>query len=129
MNSTIKPDILFIKMCEKADNLQMLKNEDKDNCGLGAPVGNLGHCVKSCWFPSQKQMQNMIVKGVEKYVDATEKMTLDAKRKFVFNILMDAINNWAKIHKEFYTFDQIWLSYLMKYKFNKIWINEEWEND
>jgi hypothetical protein len=73
-------------------------------------------------------MQGIITKGIEQYADAMEKMTLDKKQEFVFVTLMDAINSWAKNHKEFYTFDQLWLSYLMIYKFNKTWVNEEWVN-
>jgi hypothetical protein len=145
---TKKPDMLFIKMCEKADDLQRLKNEDNDRYkrenyedayyvlphdeihyrGAGIPEPKLGQCEKSWWIPSQKQMQDMISKGIEKYVGVMEKMTLDKKQEFVFVTLMDAINSWAKNHKEFYTFDQLWLSYLMIYKFNKTWVNEEWVN-
>lgn len=145
---TKKPDTLFIKMCEKADDLQRLKNEDEDRYkrenyedayyvlpydeiyyrSVGIPEPNLEQCKKSWWIPNQRQMQDMIAKGIEKYVDVMEKMTLDEKQEFVFVTLMDAINNWAKAHEEFYTFDQMWLSYLMKYKFNKIWVNEEWVN-
>ena len=143
-----KPDMLFIKMCEKADDLQRLKNEDKEihnlkNCedayyvlpnngiyyrGMTISEHILKQCEKSWWIPSQKQMQGIITKGIEQYVDAMEKMTLDKKQEFVFVTLMDAINSWAKNHKEFYTFDQLWLSYLMIYKFNKTWVNEEWVN-
>ena len=143
---TKKPDMLFIKMCEKADDLQRLKNEDKQRYkrenyedtyyvvpydeiiyrGMGIPEPTLGQCKKSWWVPNQRQMQDMIAEDVEKYVDNTEKMKTEEKRKFVFVIMIDVIYNWAKCHKEFYTFDQIWLSYLMKYKYNKIWVDEEW---
>ena len=140
MIPTKKPDMLFIKMCEKADDLQRLKKEDKEihnlkNCedayyvlpnngiyyrGMTISEHILKQCEKSWWIPSQKQMQGIITKGIEQYVDAMEKMTLDKKQEFVFVTLMNAINSWAKNHKEFYTSDQLWLSYLMIYKFNVV---------
>jgi hypothetical protein len=143
---TKKPDMLFIKMCEKADDLQKIKSEDEQRYkrenyedayyalpydeiyyrGAGIPEPTLGQCEKSWWIPNQRQMQDMIVVDIEKYADVMEKLTLEKRQEFVFNTLVDVINNWAKSHKEFYTFDQIWLSYLMMYKFNKIWVDCEW---
>ena len=142
---TKKPDMRFIEMCGKAEDLQRLKNEDEEKYGwknaedayyalpfdeiyyrcMGVPEPSLGQCEKIWWIPNQKQMQDIIARDVEKYVDVMEKMTLVEKQEVVFATMIDAINNWAKIHTEFCTFDQVWLSYLMKYKFNKIWVNGE----
>lgn len=143
---TKKQDTLFIKMCEKADDLQRLKNEDNERHKrenyedsyyvlpydeiyyrvMGVSDPSFGQCKKSWWIPSQRQMQDIISIDIEKYADVMEKMSSDEKRKFVFSTLMNVISNWAKTHKEFYTFDQIWLSYLMIYKFNKTWADGEW---
>jgi len=131
-------DGVFIRMCRQATDLQnlrpnLIKNEDiylvlPHECFFRAQeIIELGLQFKErIWIPTQKEMQNEILEGVNKYLGCMEKMTHEDMRRIGFKTLMDTIHSWAKSHDEFFTFDQIWLSYFMKYKFNKVWVNDEW---
>ena len=122
----------YIKMCEKAEEIQAIRplNPKQFTLHLGTQgiitrlasfyyvynYKNREH--KVWWLPRQDQLQDMVKRGVKKF--------------FPYNLLWRfyrAISSNAKdnIYKpEFTSMEQLWLAFVMKEKYNKIWNGEEW---
>jgi hypothetical protein len=73
---------------------------------------------KVVWLPRQDQLQEMVKRGREKF--------------FPYNLLWRlyrAISTNAKgnIHNsEFTSMEQLWLAFVIKERWNKVWNNEDW---
>jgi len=113
----------YVKMCEKAGEIQEQRRDiwetgDFFSRGLGVEV----HCdydaFEGCtWLPRQDQLQEMI--------------PLKMSASWLF---LDAfIRDYMETIDESYDFpswdswEQLWLAFVMKECYNKLWVNEEWE--
>jgi hypothetical protein len=124
----------YIKMCEKAEEIQE-QNPCNASDGNGKPLsfekGNWyshhGHVyvakydyliAGSIWLPRQDQLQDM-------YGD--------------YHKCLGALYWWTECHKmsgkydywgydsdTFETMEQLWLAFVMKEKYNKVWNGDEW---
>ena len=69
---------------------------------------------KFVWFPRQDQLQNLFDL---KYVDSHYRLLREIRE---FSISEEGNN--------FSTLEQLWLAFVMKEKFNKVWNGSEWIN-
>jgi hypothetical protein len=118
----------YIKMCEKAVEIQRnwllfgdyyhIKNFKSDYCLFIS-----GNPKKECiWLPRQDQLQDMI--WYKAHVSAHGLLT--ACMHFG-DIFYKKINSAAFYNRHiFKTMEQLWLAFVMREKFNKIWNGEDW---
>jgi hypothetical protein len=97
----------YILMCQKA-----LVGEEH-NCGRFSPE-------LRTWLPRQDQLQEMII------IENAKFPVYVLERKF--NTFIDHIGEiyHPKIWQKFDSMEQLWLVFVMKEKFNKIWDGETW---
>ena len=121
----------YIKMCEKADEIQSIaeipthdsgffwcKAHDilMDYCDGGYLFCKMASCRsdKYTWLPRQDQLQNMVIFPDHPYYQIGR-----------FNVTID---EWCD--KNYLasgaSMEQLWLAFVMKEKYNKVWNGEEW---
>jgi hypothetical protein len=129
---------IYIKMCEKAEEVQELKHKGLQHhiylekgdytiwhnlhstpiiCSQGYDL-MLGIADKIFWLPRQDQLQEIVLPTL-KYQDTEH--------------LLRAFNEWDFSEKGYEPYsrlltsmEQLWLAFVMKEKYNKIWNGEEW---
>jgi hypothetical protein len=135
----------YIDMCEKATEIQNLFQALEGDWYLcrctdikGYPHG-YGLTILSCgdpdikselliksptdvWLPRQDQLQNLRVKTEEgaNFQDRTWSLLGD---------LINFMNEYETEENIYWSFEQWWLSFIMKTRFNKIWIGNDWKNE
>ena len=145
----------YIRMCEKADEIQEARIPRKDDillhdicpkCMLETEVHpnpmymhTCEHCKWSgnyndllfIWLPRQDQLQDMLKEVIKnKYI---------SQPTHIVSLLIKEIAEYASCGREgefrypsFKTanngsMEQLWLAFVMKEKYNKIWNGEKWE--
>jgi len=114
----------FIKMCEKAEEIQGLAPKALWEGNRSFQLSGNNVYAKSptskrfVWLPRQDQLQEMICWNITGR----------------FGVLM--IDGLMQFAKEFYkpvsfgddsvTWEQLWLAFVMKERWNKIWNGEDW---
>jgi len=79
------------------------------------------------WLPRQDQLQGMIYEDI---VDNCEKTTHWELKQYYFEMLLDAHKLYLWYQDEGYDYnhfdsmEQLWLAFVMKEKFNKVWNGE-----
>ena len=74
---------------------------------------------QAIWLPRQDQLQ--------KIIEADNAMVYSIMRKVIEEEYRDySKNGMVKAPELFYSMEQLWLGYVMKGKFNKVWNEEEW---
>jgi len=127
-------DPVYIKMCEKAVEIQeLLKYDQWYKCipatsfwfdrdyQPGIRIARQDWVVEynNIWLPRQDQLQEM--------VPQTPNISLP-----ILDVIMRfqefAINLYATspVNYLFFSMEQIWLAFVMKEKYNKIWNGEDW---
>jgi len=102
----------YIKMCFEAKELQdrdffyFMSHPKEYVAEYQSKLGGI-----MTWLPRQDQLQEMIGKH---YLRELIK---------IFIYWWD--NNWQE-HPEFASMEQLWLAFVMKEKYNKIWDGEKW---
>lgn len=137
----------YIKMCEKAEEIQAIADEHWDEFSMSCwhspnHVQCKGHfsdwhmaykycpvCGKALkitpeysfchrfldddttWLPRQDQLQEMVIGKVEMWTTA-----------------ITGLHNLAKFAEtiEFGSMEQLWLAFVMKEKYSKVWNGDEW---
>ena len=113
----------FIKMCEKAGEIQGLKSCKYRPDSVNLPWWDRqGNCWfnqnndRTAWLPRQDQLQDMVSFGhvwlpfanIERWWQwAKEKMPLEYWDRFT-------------------SMEQLWLAFVMKEKYNKVWNGNDW---
>ena len=104
----------FIKMSEKAEEIQALKPEsayeDKEFWHI-ADDGDL------TWLPRQDQLQEMVEDG------ASSRFAHD----FVYHFWQFVNHELAAVAR-CSSMEQLWLAFVMEKRYNKVWANNEWRN-
>jgi len=116
----------YIKMCEKATEIQEIYEEWPngsvwfDGTDIVLQTGKLTDhpCEGDIWLPRQDQLQEIVKTrfGIEHDLES----------------FLNVLEGWNptgildKYHKQFSTFEQLWLAFVMWVKFNKTWNGEEW---
>jgi len=140
----------YVKMCGKAEEIQLLHREEKHEdtgkwiagdfwttvfrdgvftvCGYRDAWSDepmyLHHPIECIWLPRQDQLQEMI-KG------AKHMHLLAYEFALYFHGNIDPL--YANLGMDNYSVDadnsmeQMWMAFIMKRKYNKIWDNENWK--
>jgi len=116
----------YIKMCEKAEEIQGLRPmsqrwEMGDYVSEGytrwtIAEGKMGRCFADIWLPRQDQLQEMLPEYI-------------AKSGFVPSLaahFADFVCSTDLYPLPFTSFEQWWLAFVYKQKYNKVWNGEEW---
>lgn len=113
----------YIKMCEKAEEIRKghkWQDGDYTNRGLAYYSGrgnwNVGvDSIEECiWLPRQDQLQEMIGVGLDSFY-----MLWHEYEVFASCITPEWADNLDSM-------EQLWLAFVMKEKYNKVWVNDEW---
>ena len=115
----------YIKMCEKAEEIQVYKTHRQTDMYLHKGIDgdevmagyNLAYVANSIWLPRQDQLQEMV--GL---IDGVNYHYQDLERHFY---------EWINRHDYKWrhytaTAEQLWLAFVMKEKYNKVWNGENW---
>ena len=65
--------------------------------------------LDNVWLPRQEDLQKMVIGNYESLA-----------------YLCGAFEIWRELHGGFTSMEQLWLAFVMKEKFGKVWVNEEW---
>lgn len=138
----------YIKQCEKADEIQKLRQykrgdwfythvkrndvtngfhiicDDWDLCYIDSNrEDNWLTRAKGIWLPTQEQLQGMVQGECYKL----EVKHYNTSKKLIQSVVIFS-DSQGKPIIEFYESDynSIWLKIIMKHKYNKFWNGEEW---
>ena len=124
---------VYIKMCEKAEEIQTHKFEYGDwfafpsnskFSGCGVVTEQTINVCNVVWLPRQDQLQEMICPKQECLCSLTQDFF-----RFVYEEdgrLPLGKNNLNAIEAHYTSMEQLWLVVLMRKKYNKIWDGENW---
>ena len=99
----------YILMCEKALELKEFKEE------FCSGAGKVCTYNKSTWLPSQDDLQKMVF----------DKSAFRTSAIF-WNF---CISKSSVIDGNTYSMEQLWLAFVMKEKYNKVWNGKDWKID
>ena len=143
----------YIEMCKKAEEIQQIKSfecgnwfreiysdEPRIKC-QGSHTSEVHEEDENLiWLPRQDQLQDLILSD-----ESLSEIETDTDRRFfkdfvhyfniwgllaLFNRSLDDLanpypDNYPK--HDFNSAEQLWLAFVMQFKFNKIWNNSEWK--
>ena len=136
----------YIKMCEKAVEIQELRETIIGNnyfvkaikatlvVGMGYPKTNVGLTIfdfplekisEYIWLPRQDQLQGMI----GDFKKQKDFMVLFFRPFYYCLELGQIIPKAERVStywSDFKSWEQLWLAFVMKEKFNKVWDGEDW---
>lgn len=148
----------YIKMCEKAEEIQALRRHSYNRCNWQdgdyfytkstdtQMYHSLAHMLgviepeiyekKAIWLPRQDQLQEMVVENI---MDETKGSMRGRSCSLLLHSLLNKFaeepyGEQGNDYKNYPTnwFDsqeQLWLAFVMKDKYNKVWTGEEWKID
>ncbi len=116
-------DPVYIKMCEKAKEIQALRDFSKElyiQVGDYFFGGNETLCmgswgiedVNGIWLPRQDQLQEMVMGKVDG----------------IPTLMLWVVTDFAKfcMHQKITSMEQLWLAFVMSEKYNKTWDGKQW---
>lgn len=134
----------YILMCEKAQEIQKLRNFYKDyndgdfyyNNILEIDEVNVFNVNdfqfsirnKNIWLPRQDQLQEMIINNIKKELDQITSLELLSPFNLFINNIETEFETEDKLQTYIicrYTMEQLWLMYVMKENYNKIWSEKQ----
>ncbi len=77
---------------------------------------------QALWLPRQDQLQRMFEPDTAKIFLLMNQVIGKKYRDYAKNVIVDA-------PELFFSMEQLWLAYIMKEKFNKVWNEEQWVSD
>ncbi len=100
----------YIKMCEKAGEIQKVKPSPND------PREFFRLDKNAVWLPRQDQLQEMCQ---------------EKKPQWLLSSLDISVNHEMSRHYDYFqrftSMEQLWLAFVMKERFNKTWSEKEWK--
>lgn len=127
----MKPDKLYIEMCNQADEIQRLWHSvpgdhiasvQNDKLIVSqVPHGGIIDKRKCIWLPTQEQLQKIAIKKDSDFLNivaftAPEVTGTEEYRKY----------GGYEYIKKFCSWEQVWLAYTMYHEYNKIWDDKTW---
>lgn len=131
----------YIKMCKKAKEIQKLwkpitgdlyvdNRQTKKEAEITPSGIFLRHVIDGqeewfIWLPRQDQLQEMIDDPIEFAIDKFYSL------QEYGNAFHDYIDNQtdSKYWKSMQSMEQLWLAFVMKEKYNKVWDGKDWEKE
>ncbi len=127
----------YIKMCEKAKQIQGLRPVEPpsdewlagdyyaSDCPLGPCISvhndssSYGLGINTVWLPRQDQLQDMMLYLLGNDFLGCAPFILNEK---LHESLPGGIYNWGR------SYEELWLAFVMKEKYNKKWDGKRWLN-
>ena len=78
--------------------------------------------IEYCWLPRQDQLQEMLPFGPPSQVHMME----DFMDSNYSSEIVGGVTEYKTAEQVFETWDQLWLAFVMKEKYNKVWNGEDW---
>ena len=139
----------YIKMCEKAVEIQKLRKNKLiigDYYDLVVLEGDaiyivdreyidkkcLPWCQYSIWLPRQDQLQEVMWLSQR---ESCEKATDGELQGWYFDLMKEVFEVYEWYYNEEYDYnhftsmEQLWLAFVMKEKYKKIWNGEDWNKE
>ena len=111
----------YIKMCEKAENILPHINIEPEDFMMNGSRGSMG---ASIWLPRQDQLQEMVPHNEKNNFD----WMCQLSKLEAFTVEnYDHGQRYPEYIWNFSTWEQLWLAYVMKEKYNKVWNGEDWK--
>lgn len=111
-----------IKMCEKAGEIQSLAPNPKIIIfGGNDYYFHLDRDAPLVWLPRQDQLQEMLFEG-----QALSEEIPCAMLKLLYEYGHVTYNKDAEYWHACKSMEQLWLAFVMKEKYNKVWDGENW---
>ncbi len=118
-----------ILMCEEAEEIQRRWKPENGDCYIYKPTGNLGMvCLDNpvfesetehrIWLPRQDQLQGIYIGNNEDTLDRMFSLCNSFTDK-------SYISHWKPWHF-FTSMEQLWLAFVMREKYNKVWDGKDW---
>ena len=122
----------YIKMCEKAVEIQKLRCEVYSKLYCGDFYKGIGGKVRVCveaskyldkgvWLPRQDQLQEMLP---DRFSNRNPAILAEKFSKYIGKEL--AKSTLGALDIIHYSMEQLWLAFVMKEKYNKTWNGKEW---
>jgi len=118
----------YIKMCDKALEIQALKREEKHK-GTGKWIAGdfwttvfhsdkyrifvVGDQIECIWLPRQDQLQDMI--------------TIAQSPSELVDLLLLFLEFAGPNYSKLFSMEQLWLAFVMKENSNKVWDGSDWK--
>lgn len=118
----------YMKMCERAEEIQVAKGKLERHdlwiwrgmIGWGekpiscryAELPMFFHGLKRVWVPRQDQLQEMVDDGSSAYGQLGR--------------FYNFVNVNPRLQSSDWTWEQLWLIYVMRWQYNKVWDGENW---
>lgn len=135
----------YIKMCEKAEEIQSLFKHKKGDWiywgkedGLTVLIKDLlgvgiAHYLPHIWLPTQEQLQEIILPVLkEKYNKYWDLEKMKREGNWVIRIFFDFIKGNISDKQNHFIWNssnnitELWFAFVMYEKYNKIWNGEDW---
>jgi len=116
----------YVKMCEKAVEIQELWKPQNDD------LYTFGYNHESYIFTERKLTKKEIIAYIWlPRQDQLQKMLYDKYPRWIGLLLFfsDWLADNTSAEDEISTPEQLWLAFVMKEKYNKIWNGEDWGSD
>jgi hypothetical protein len=110
---TMDTSIEYVKMCEKAEEVQEFGESHQEELGLYDYDKNffIHRRTETIWLPRQDQLQEMVVGTLKTWALA------QLFNDFLYNQSEQTLR-WS--------FEKLWLAFVMEKRFGKTWDGEEW---
>jgi len=110
------------------DCCHLKRYDDEPPClsNAGYMEGDGGCVNKVIWLPHQYQLQAMVLPDPNAKDAWGEPFEKDLKSDDVFWLFLDFSKSLQERKRSQQTGEQLWLRYVMKEKYNKVWSNDKW---
>ncbi len=116
----------YVKMCEKAEEIQALREFDKPfqdgdwwiskRCKDAVACAWRAYKGEDVWLPRQDQLQELTALGWVRALDRLGAWVNEGIDEWSFS---NEGNKWGSM-------EQLWLAFVMKEKYNKVWSGTYW---
>lgn len=128
----------YIKMCEKDEEIQKLdryayfdyyadpesrrtfRGDNNMDSGKNIMAFSVIKHEKFIWLPTQDRLQEMVIRGDWGNIPLFAVDQIETFRR------KTSFQNYPYYQKWFATQEQLWLAFVMKEKFGKVWNGEDW---
>ncbi len=131
----------YIKMCAKAKEIQKLFQFKQgewyihkghyivlDESIISVAIINQYKKEKAIWLPTQEQLQEIILPILrEKYNNSVPLRKMNREGIWVMDLFHAFLTEDRLFHSN--DMNELWLAFVMKEKYNKIWTGEDWVNE
>lgn len=109
----------YLPKVRKERNIQILKwDNDEGHPIIGSYSDDTEGAI---WLPTQEQLQEMMIPTLGKNFIGCMPFVLNERLKE--SLFYEGIYNWEK------TYNELWLAFVMKEKYNKVWTSKDWQID